>query len=159
MIELSIPEEVESIPFSVYHGLCSESYLFGSEFIGDQRRSNSFPLLTSQNKRKFLKIKKGDLIVLPFRIKIFGQMYINSKELPIDLSKIKSGIYQIIVVHNFQVEDTNPNLKECLAGIYLSKQVGGEWEKPENRTIECRSIEILALLTRKKGSYFIHDYK
>ena len=159
MMKRSILVRAESIPYSGYHGFSPESYLFGSEFICDQGRSSSFPLLTSQNKCKFLKIKRGVFIVRPFRIEKFGQIYINPQELLIDLGKIKSGKYLVIAVHNFQVEDFNPNLRECLAGIFLAKQVDDEWEEAEGHAIECRTIEILACIDKKTGRYFTHDYK
>lgn len=150
----SISARTESTPYYGYYECYSARYLFGSEFVPNQGRSSSFPLLTSQSKHNLLKVHGSVLTVPPFRIEKFGQIYINPQELLIDLRKIKSGIYRVVAVHNFQVEDCNPNLRECLAGIFLAGQVGGKWEEPESRSIECRTVEVLAFIDTEKGRVF-----
>lgn len=84
------------------------------------------------------------LIVSPFRIQKYGQTFINPAELTIDLRSVRPGRYQVIAVHNFQVEDRNPNLNECLGGVFLAaRRADGTWEEPESFPVECRTLEVL----------------
>ena len=85
----------------------------------------------------------------------YGQTYINPQEIVVDLKKLPDGFYRIIVVHNFQDEDRNPNLTECLAGIYLARQGSRILDEPECHPVECRSIETIAYLDTKTGSLFV----
>jgi hypothetical protein len=83
--------------------------------------------------------------VPPFRIERWGQIYVNDAELDIDLSVVADGLYRILAVHNFHVEDRNPNLGECVAGIFLAgRRCDGAWEEPERFPVECRSLRLLA---------------
>jgi len=94
-----------------------------------------------------LQIRDGALIVPPFRIEKYNQSFINPAELTIDLRTVKPGRYRVIAVHNFQVEDQNPKLNECLGGVFLASQrADGEWEEPEAFPVECRTLKVLRLL-------------
>lgn len=130
------------------------SRLFGHPGGSCHILSGSFPLLTSQELGRRLKVHNGLLYVPPFKIEKYGHIFISPQELAIDLRKINAGFYSIIVVHNFQAEDRNPNLRECLAGIYLARHVGGKREEPENYPIECREIETVAGLDTQTGKLF-----
>jgi hypothetical protein len=82
--------------------------------------------------------------VLPFRIEKHGQIFINPMELTIDLRSVRPSRYRVVAVHNFQVEDRNPNLNECLGGVFLAAQrADGTWEEPESFPVECRTLEVL----------------
>jgi hypothetical protein len=84
------------------------------------------------------------LRVPAFRLRKYGQIFISPRDLEIDLLGLKTGVYRIVVVHNFQAEDNNPNLNECLAGIFIAGlHPDGQWEEPEYYPFECRTIEIL----------------
>ena len=89
-------------------------------------------------------VRGSALIVSPFRIEKYGQTFINPAELTIDLRSVRPGRYQVIAVHNFQVEDRNPNLDECLGGVFLAaRRADGTWEEPESFPVECRTLEVL----------------
>jgi len=94
-----------------------------------------------------LKIKDLQLIVPRFSIRKYNQTFINPVVLKIDLSQLQPAHYRVIAVQNFHVEDTNPNLDECLCGIFLAaKKVDGSWEIPENFPVECRTIKIIGYI-------------
>jgi hypothetical protein len=150
----SISTRIESTSYYSYYKNYPTAYLFGSEFVLTQELSHSFPLLNSQAKKDLFSVKDSVLTISPFRIEKFGQVYVNPQELIIDFQKIKGDVYRIVAVHNFQVEDCNPNLTECLAGIFLARQIEGKWEEPENHPIECRTIDILAYINTETGRIF-----
>lgn len=92
-------------------------------------------------------IRNHNLIVPPFQIKKYKQIFINSAELTIDLRVVKPGRYRVIAVHNFQTEDRNPNLNECLGGIFLAAHLpDGTWEEPESFPVECRQLGVLGYI-------------
>jgi hypothetical protein len=94
-----------------------------------------------------LKIQSHKLIVPKFRIKK-KQIFINHNILSIDLQKIKPGRYRVVAIQNFQIEDRNPNLDECLSGVFLGARLSEDkWEEPENFPVECRQLEILGYLS------------
>ena len=87
------------------------------------------------------------LVLPPFRIEKHGQIFRSPDELRIDLASVRPGRYRVIAVHNFHVEDRNPNLRECLTGVFLAGRRGdGTWEEPEAFPIECRSLAVLGEL-------------
>ena len=96
--------------------------------------------------QRCLSITGSMLRVAPFRIEQWGQTFINPGALVIDLERLPAALYRIVAVHNFRAEDRNPNLNECLAGIFLARRIGPRWEEAEDHPVECRSIEVLAYL-------------
>ena len=84
------------------------------------------------------------LRVAPFGIAKWGQRFISPQALVIDLDRLPATLYKMLAVHNFWAEDRNPNLDECLAGIFLARRFGRRWEEAEDHPVECRSIEVLA---------------
>jgi hypothetical protein len=91
-----------------------------------------------------LQVNESILIVAPFRIEKHGQTFVNPVELKIDLSSVRPGRYRVVAVHNFQVEDRNPNLSECLGGVFLAgRRADGTWEEPESFPVECRTLAVL----------------
>jgi hypothetical protein len=87
------------------------------------------------------------LIVPPFRLTRAPQNYLSANELRIDLTHIVAGRYRILAVHNFHVEDRNPRLDECVAGVFLAaRRNDGRWEEPERFPVECRSLAVLGEL-------------
>jgi len=133
-----------------YYSNCLASHFPRLLYCIDGVTGHSFsgvpPLLSSQELANLLKLRNKILVIPPFRIEKYGQIFINRHELFINTEEFGAGIYKVVVVHNFQVEDCNPNLRECLAGIFFAGQIHGVWEEPEAYPIECRSIEVLAYI-------------
>jgi hypothetical protein len=106
----------------------------------------SFPL-----SKNLLSITQSTLYIPPFIIRRWGQAFINPELVVIDLEQLPVDIYKVIVIHNFLVEDSNPTLNECLASIFLAKQMEHRWEEPEDFPLECRGVEVLGYVdTRVK---------
>lgn len=131
------------------------SFLFGSRGFFPQGIPRSGPLLTPAELRQRLKVHRSSLVVPPFRMAKYGHIYICPQEIVVDLKKLPDGFYRIVVVHNFQDEDRNPNLTECLAGIYLARQGDRILDEPECHPVECRSIETIAYLDTRTGGLFV----
>lgn len=94
----------------------------------------------------------AELVVAPFRINRFRQVYLNPDEIRIELAAIAPGQYRVMAVHNFHVEDCNPCLDECVAGLFLAAQLDdGSWEEPERFPVECRAVAVLATLRVPDG--------
>ncbi|MBL0285359.1 MAG: hypothetical protein IPQ01_16570 [Zoogloea sp.] len=95
----------------------------------------------------------AELVVAPFRINRFRQAYLNPDEIRIELAAIAPGHYRVMAVHNFHVEDCNPCLDECVAGLFLAAQLDdGSWEEPERFPVECRAVAVLATLRVPDGN-------
>jgi hypothetical protein len=97
------------------------------------------------------------LVVPPFRIERHGQTYVAPAELRIDLSPVADGVYRVVAVHNFQVEDRNPNLDECVAGVFLAgRRRNGTWEDAERFPVECRTLQRLATIeVTREGAWLV----
>lgn len=109
-----------------------------------RKRPRSGRSLDTSTESTTFQVRDWLLIVPPFRIEKHGQTFINPVELRIDLRSVRPGRYRVVAVHNFQVEDRNPNLDECLGGVFLAGQRGdGSWEEPESFPVECRTLEVL----------------
>ncbi len=92
-------------------------------------------------------LHSGTMIVPPFRIRRFGRTYRSPTELRIDLGTIAPGQYRLVAVHNFQLEDRNPDLNECLAGIFLAaRRADGGWEEAESFPVECRTLAVIGTI-------------
>lgn len=91
------------------------------------------------------------LRIPPFLIRKWGQVYISPAAMDIDIERLPAAIYRIVAVHNFRMEDCNPRLDECLAGIFLARRNAGRWEEAEEPPIECRTIEVLGHLDTVAG--------
>ncbi len=88
------------------------------------------------------------LLVPPFRMQMGRRRYLNRSEIRINLNEIAAGRYRVVAVHNFHVEDRNPDLLECIAAVFLAAERGdGSWEEPERFPVECRTLENLCELT------------
>ena len=90
-----------------------------------------------------LRLREATLIVPPFRIERHGLIYRSPADLQIDLSGLRPGTYRVVAVQNFHVEDCNPRLEECAAGVFLAARVADGWEEPETFPVECRTLEVL----------------
>ena len=65
----------------------------------------------------------------------------------IDFAAVEPGVYRVVAVHNFQVEDRHPDLDRCVAGIFLARRRGDRsWEVPERFPMECRAVGVLGEL-------------
>lgn len=95
---------------------------------------------------RFLSVTGTTLRIAPFLIHRWEQKYISHEAIDIDLERLPAGLYRIVAVHDFRAEDRNPDLDECLAGIFLARWAGHRWEEAEDHPIECRSLEVLCLL-------------
>jgi hypothetical protein len=102
--------------------------------------------------RRPLSCTGGTLRIAPFVIRRSGQTYINPATIEVELQRLPAALYRVVAVHNFQVEDRNPDLDTCLAAIFLARRAGDRWEEAEDHPVECRSIEILGYLdsTRRR---------
>ncbi len=85
------------------------------------------------------------LVVPPFAIRLNRQRYLSPAEIRIALDAVAPGRYRVVAVHNFHVEDRNPCLDDCVAGVFLAglREDGG-WEQPERFPVECRALQVLA---------------
>ena len=101
----------------------------------------SFPL-----SKNLLSIIQYNLYIPPFIIRRWGQAFINPEPIVINLKQLPGDIYKVIVIHNFQIEDSNPILSECLASIFLAKRNENRWERPEDYPLECRGVEVLGYI-------------
>ena len=91
------------------------------------------------------RLQGATLIVAPFAIRLHRQRYLSPAEIRIDLGAVAPGRYRVLAVHNFHVEDRNPCLDECVAGVFLAaRREDGEWEEPERFPVECRALGTLA---------------
>jgi hypothetical protein len=98
-----------------------------------------------------IQVSGTTLVVPPFRIEKHGQTYLTRSELRIDLSCVEPGPYRVVAVHNFLVEDRSPDLRECIAGVFLARRRSdGRWQEPEAMPLECRSLAVL-------GYVDVHD--
>jgi hypothetical protein len=125
-------------------------YLFGAQTLFN------LPEFLNKNYLGQIKIsiENNRLLISPFYIIKYGLKYINPKELSIDLSQIENNIYQIIAVHNFQVEDRNPNIGECILGIFLARNINGKFEEAEEYPMECRTIKKLGHIDTHKNIFY-----
>jgi hypothetical protein len=64
----------------------------------------------------------------------------------IDIDALTPTLYRILVVHDFRIEDRNPDLNECRAAIFLANQVEGRWDEAEDHPVECRTVAVLGQL-------------
>lgn len=84
------------------------------------------------------------LAVEPFRLSLARRSYLSPQPIRIDLADVAPGSYRVVAVHNFHVEDRNPRLDECVAGVFLAGRLdGGGWEEPERFPVECRALAVL----------------
>ena len=82
-----------------------------------------------------------------FEIRRFGQSFVSASPIRIDLEAVDPGLYRVVAVHNFQVEDRDPDLGRCVAGVFLARRRGdGSWEEPERFPMECRAVQVLGEL-------------
>lgn len=94
-----------------------------------------------------MRLRGRTLVVPPFRLRRNGQAFVSRADLEIDLAAIRPGRYRVLAVQNFHVEDTNPNLDECVAGVFLAgASSDGRWQQPEAFPVECRKLALLAHL-------------
>ena len=133
-------------------------YLFGSHGLFDSKKAATQPQQLNSESGNRIAIRGNQLIIEPFCVSKYNLRYINPVELSIDIDFIEPGIYTIIVVHNFNVEDNNPNLSECLAGIYLARQNTDSREQPENFPLECRAIKVLGTIDTHRNCFYDHEY-
>ncbi len=101
--------------------------------------------------KNILSIIDSMLHIPPFIIRKWGQAFINPELIVINLEQLPVDIYKVMAIHNFQIEDSNPRLNECLASVFLAKHLENRWEQAEDYPIECRSVEVLGYVnTRTK---------
>ncbi len=100
-------------------------------------RATSSPLVA-------LRLEATQLVIPPFQVHRLEQRFVQARELRIDLASLAPDLYRVLGVQNFWSEDSNPDLRECLAAVFLARCRGeGCWEEPENWPIECRTLAIL----------------
>ena len=95
---------------------------------------------------RLLGIEGTILRIAPFRIDRWGQRYLSRGAIEVDFATFAPTRYRIVAVHNFRVEDRNPDLDECPAAVFLALKVDGHWEEAEDHPVECRSVALLGHL-------------
>jgi hypothetical protein len=128
--------------------------LFGCDEALPLLRSTEIPLVKAAQLYKLLRIDNSVLIIPPFKISRNKLIYVNPLPLKIDMHILATAVSRIVVVHNFQVEDCNPDLQECLAGIFFAGLINGQWEQPEDYPVECRTIEVVGVLDKRAGGIY-----
>ena len=128
--------------------------LFGCDEALPLLRSTEIPLVKAAQLYKLLRIDNSVLIIPPFKISRNKLIYVNPLPLKIDMHILATAVSRIVVVHNFQVEDCNPDLQECLAGIFFAGLINGQWEQPEDYPVECRTIEVIGILDKRAGGIY-----
>ena len=128
--------------------------LFGCDEALPVLRSTEIHLVKAAQLYKLLRINNSVLIIPPFKIPRHKLIYVNPLPLKIDMHILATAVSRIVVVHNFQVEDCNPDLRECLAGIFFAGWNNGQWDEPEDYPVECRAIEIIGILDKKAGRIY-----
>jgi hypothetical protein len=128
--------------------------LFGCDETLSSKTTNAIPILKAGKLYDLLRFDNSLLIIPPFRMEKHRLTYINPRPLKIAVNDLPAKLSRIVVVHNFQVEDCNSNLQECLAGIFLAGLINGKWEEPENHPIECRTIEIIGGFNKRTEEFF-----
>ena len=129
--------------YSIGHDEAYTDRLFGAGYLYRLTPLAGAREFAPASARDLLSVTPSGLHIPPFEIRKWGQVFISPETVVIDLERLPPAIYKIIVIHNFRVEDCNPRLNECLAGIFLARQIGRCWEEAEDHPIECRSIEVL----------------
>jgi hypothetical protein len=113
----------------------------------ERRAADVDPVISSLPPR--VRLDGWTVRIPPFAITRHGQTYATDGETAIDLRALDPGRYRLIAVHNFHVEDRNPRLDECVAGVFVAaRRRDGSWEQPERFPIECRAIALLAEVVR-----------
>lgn len=135
----------------------SSNQIFGCDEALSAHLTKAVPVVTGAQLYDLLRVDNSVLIVPPFKIAKHKLIYVNPRPLKIDINILPAAVSRIIVVHNFQVEDCNSNLQECLAGIFFAGFVNGQWAEPEDHPVECRTIEIIGCLDRRAGKLFVYD--
>jgi hypothetical protein len=98
------------------------------------------------------RLSEATLLIPAFRIERHGLAYRSGTDYRIDLGEVAPGRYQVLAVHNFHVEDRNPDLRACIAGVFLAaRRADGSWEEPERFPIECRTLAVLGEVEGEAG--------
>ena len=96
----------------------------------------------------------GALVIPPFQVSFLGQDFVHWEEMRIELAELAPDRYRIVVVQNFWTEDPNPDLSQCLAGIFLSRRRrDGAWEAAENLPVECRTVAHIGMLDLRRPAH------
>ena len=105
-------------------------------------------------------IEGHSIVVPPFRLRRDLQTYVLPEMLRIDLREVEPDIYRVYAVHDFWMDDDNPDLSECVAGVFLGRRrASGIWEEPETWPTECRSLTILGTVDTSRRPYlFMPDH-
>lgn len=127
-------------------GTAPESRLHAARQVQGDARSVAAWRGDSVDADRLLDIEGTILRIAPFRIDRWGQRYLSRGAIEVDFATFAPTRYRIVAVHNFRVEDRNPDLDECPAAVFLARKVDGRWEQAEDHPVECRSIALLGHL-------------
>ena len=126
------------------------SYASGSRSVGGNRVTGYFFAYRASTGQPAPYI----LQIPPVRLARGRQTYLLPQPLHVDLRGIEPDLYRVHLVQDFWTDDDNPNLNECLAGIFLGRRrTRREWEMPERWPIECRSLKVLGTVDTRNGRY------
>lgn len=138
--------------YAYYAYFCrSSNRIFGHDEALTGMRAKDISFVTAIQLFKRLRIDNSILTIPPFKIAKHKLIYVNPLPLKIDIRLLTAAVSRIIVIHNFQVEDYNSNLQECLAGIFFARYINGHWEQPEDHPVECRTIATIGVLDKQAG--------
>jgi len=132
----------------------SSNQMFGCDEALRVTQTKDIHFVTARQLYKLLRIDNSILTIPPFKIARHKLIYVNPLPLKIDIKILSAAVSRIVVVHNFQVEDCNPDLEECLAGIFFAGLINGQWEQPEDHPVECRTIEVIGVLDIRAGEIY-----
>ena len=90
-----------------------------------------------------LAIEGATLRIAPFLVHRFGLRYRSAGEIRIALAGLGDAAYRIVAVHDFRAEDSNPDLGEGLAAVFLARRIDDRWQEPEEPPVECRGVALL----------------
>jgi hypothetical protein len=101
-----------------------------------------------------LVLERHTLVIPPFQLKRGRPTFLHRAELRIDLRTIEPDLYRVHAVQDFWSEDDNPDLTQCIAGIFLARRREiGTWEEPERWPTECRLLAVLAIVDTRASPY------
>ncbi len=143
--------------YAYYNRNQFSAYLFSARSLLHPRGHIIKEQQAHEKYQKWVYIRNNHLIIPPFCIIKYNLKYINPDELSINLDLLKPDFYRIIAVHNFHVEDCNPNLDECLAGVFFARHTAEGQEEPEEYPLECRTIKVLGYIDTQKRC--VYDYE
>ena len=93
-----------------------------------------------------LRVEGTTLRIAPFVVRRFGVAYASGGEIEIALAGLAEPNVRILAVHDFRIEDRDPDLSRARAAVLLARKTGGRWQAAEDPPLECRAVALLGTL-------------